>query len=62
MVPTRAMPRWIGVDVRVLRRRREPEEGWASRVEDVAVMSVDAGFVSVHVAARAGWDSEGRGS
>ena len=36
-VPTRAMPRWIGVLLRVWRRRREPDCGWASRLEDVPI-------------------------
>ena len=35
MVPTRAMPRWMGVFVGVWRRRREPVCGWASRLDDV---------------------------
>ena len=35
MVPTRAMPRWMGVLVNVWRRRRESACGWASMLDDV---------------------------
>ena len=35
MVPTRAIPRWIGVFIAVWRRRREPDCGWASRLDDM---------------------------
>ena len=38
MVPTRAIPRWMGVlcGTAAPRRRREPAEGWASRLDVVA--------------------------
>lgn len=37
MLPTRAMPRAIGVSGLVKRRRREPDEGCGSRVVEFAV-------------------------